>query len=61
MVNFIFESQIKEVEERLPDADSSDIKKTLYKLVKEGKLIHSGGKTYRRYRLNEVDGKKNRK
>lgn len=48
----------KEVEERLPDADSSDIRKTLYKLVKEGKLIHSGGKTYRRYRLNEVDGKK---
>ncbi len=41
----------KEVENRLPDADSSDIQKTLYALVKKGRLIFSGGKTYRRYRL----------
>ncbi|MGD9556689.1 MAG: hypothetical protein AB7V25_06700 [Mangrovibacterium sp.] len=41
----------KEIESRLPDADPSDIQKTLYALVKKGMLKYSGGKTYRRYRL----------
>jgi len=43
----------KDIEERLPDADKADIQKTLYSLVKEGKLQTSGGKTYRRYRLQD--------
>jgi ATP-dependent DNA helicase RecG len=43
----------KEIGNRLPDADSSDIQKILYTLVKKGKLTFSGGKTYRRYRLVE--------
>jgi ATP-dependent DNA helicase RecG len=43
----------KEIGNRLPDADSSDIQKILYALVKKGKLTFSGGKTYRRYRLVE--------
>ncbi len=41
----------KEIEERLPDAEASDIQKALYALVKKGKLVTSGGRTYRKYRL----------
>lgn len=43
----------KEIEKRLPDADKADIQKTLYSLVKNGKMQTSGGKTYRRYRLQD--------
>ncbi len=48
----------KEIEVRLPDADSSDIMKTIYKMVKNGKLEYSGGKTFRRYSIKSVSGKK---
>lgn len=43
----------KEIEDRLPDADKADIQKILYGLVKKGKLHTTGGKTYRRYRLQK--------
>lgn len=43
----------REIEERLPDADKADIQKILYSLVKNGKMQTSGGKTYRRYRLQD--------
>jgi ATP-dependent DNA helicase RecG len=41
----------KEIKERLPDVEVSDIQKNLYALVDEKVLTISGGKTYRKYRL----------
>jgi len=47
------DSTKSDILERLPDIDSFDLQKNLYTMVEDGVLIHSGGKTYRKYRLSE--------
>ncbi len=45
------ESQIREIHKRIPDVDMKDLRKGVYELVKEGKILHNNGKTYRKYSL----------
>ncbi len=50
-------SLMEDIHKRIPDVEISDLRKTVYKMVEEEVLMHSGGKTYRRYSM----AKKNRK
>ncbi|MBK5215148.1 MAG: hypothetical protein JJE55_15995 [Flavobacteriaceae bacterium] len=43
------ESQVAEVQKRLEDVPIEDVRKCMYKMVKEGVLEHSKDKTYRKY------------
>lgn len=45
------ESTIREVHSRLPDVNFKDLQKIIYKMVKDGALLHSPDKTYRKYWL----------
>ncbi len=47
------DSQISDIDKRIKDVEKKEIQKIIYRLVKEGKLITSGSKTYRKYRLAE--------
>lgn len=44
-------SMRREIQKRLPDADEKDLRKHLYEMVKSGKIVSNGGKTYRCYSL----------
>lgn len=44
-------SSIADISKRLPDVLVFDLRKCIYKMVSEGKLIFEGGKTYRKYSL----------
>jgi ATP-dependent DNA helicase RecG len=44
-------SKIGDIHKRLPDVLIDDIRKSLYDMVKEERLVHSGGTTYRTYSL----------
>jgi ATP-dependent DNA helicase RecG len=44
-------SSIRDIHKRLPDVDFKDLQKTVYKLVKDGKIKHTPDKTYRKYFL----------
>lgn len=44
-------SQISEIQSRLPDVLIEDIRKILYKMIKEEILECEGGKTYSKYSL----------
>ena len=44
-------SMRSEIQKRLPDIDEKDLKKYLYKMLKNNKLTFFGGRTYRRYKL----------
>lgn len=46
-------SKISEIHKRLPDILIEDIRKSVYDLVKDNILTHSGGKTYRMYSLKK--------
>lgn len=50
-------SKIREICDRLPDADPKDIKKFVYGMVEEGAVVFSGGRTYRAYSLAKDDQK----
>lgn len=52
-------SKISDIHKRLPDILIEDIRKCVYKMVKEGIVEHSDGKTYRTYSL--VKKKRNEK
>lgn len=56
-------SLIGEISSRLSDVPIDDLRKCMYKMVRDGILDHHGGKTYRRYDLakknrNEKENKK---
>ena len=42
-------SSIADIAKRLPDVLIVDLRKCIYKMVTEGKLVYEGGKTYRKY------------
>lgn len=42
-------STIKEIHKRIPDVDLKDLRKTVYQMAKEGILLHTPDKTYRKY------------
>jgi ATP-dependent DNA helicase RecG len=44
-------STISEIQKRLPDVNRKDLQKSIYKMVKDNVLLHSPGKTYRKYWL----------
>lgn len=44
-------SLIAEIHKRLVDVEIADLRKTIYEMVKDGILLHTGGKTYRKYHL----------
>lgn len=48
-------SLMSEISSRLPDVELNDLRNTVYKMVGD-ELIANGGRTYRRYELN--DGRK---
>jgi ATP-dependent DNA helicase RecG len=45
-------SMKSEIQQRLPDMPEKDLQKYLYAMVKSGKILSEGGKTYRKYDLN---------
>jgi ATP-dependent DNA helicase RecG len=45
-------SKKNEIQKRLPDMPEKDLQKYLYAMVKSGKILSEGGKTYRQYYLN---------
>jgi ATP-dependent DNA helicase RecG len=45
------QSSIEDIHQRFEEIDRKDIQKAVYKLVEEGELEYSGGKTYRKYEL----------
>jgi len=44
-------SRMEEIHERLNDVTLADLRKSLYKMVKQGILTHTPDKTYRKYSL----------
>ena len=44
-------SSLKEIHSRISDVNYKDLQKAVYKMVKEGKLLHTLDKTYRKYWL----------
>ena len=46
-------STISQIHQRLPDIDLKDLRKALYKMVEEEKIIASGSRKYRKYFLPE--------
>jgi ATP-dependent DNA helicase RecG len=46
-------SKISEIQSRMNEIDAKDVKKTVYKMTKVGKLINEGGKRNRTYFLSK--------
>ena len=46
-------SSISEIQKRITDVPKKELQKTIYGLVKKGKLVNKGSKTYRTYSLAE--------
>ncbi|MEC5395752.1 ATP-binding protein [Bergeyella sp. RCAD1439] len=46
-------SLVADIHKRLVDVELADLRKAIYEMVKDGVLLHTGGKTYRRYYLPE--------
>lgn len=45
------QSMIRDIHHRLPDIDLKDLRKVIYQMVKNGVLLHTPDKTYRKYWL----------
>jgi len=52
------ESTAREIHKRIGDIEFKDIQKAIQKLVSKGVIEHIGGKTYRKYFLTQLFGKK---
>lgn len=47
------ESSIRDINNRIKDVSKKEIQKNIYRLIKEKKIIGTGSKTYRKYKLAE--------